>query len=100
STTGSPPMSSPAFGDQWVSPRNGAHLAELRGGTMAIVFPGESADYRAARNQLLEQEIGLRRAMEEVASCRRITCSRPGGQAAAQPGCGCRSCSRPARTRW
>jgi len=29
---------------------------------MAIVFPGESADYRAARNQLLEQEIDLRRA--------------------------------------
>ena len=38
---------------------------------MAIAFPGESADYRAARNQLLEQEIGLRRVMEEVAAARR-----------------------------
>jgi predicted dithiol-disulfide oxidoreductase (DUF899 family) len=38
---------------------------------MAIAFPGESAEYRAARNQLLEQEIGLRRAMEAVAAARR-----------------------------
>ena len=38
---------------------------------MAIAFPGESAEYRAARNRLLEQEIGLRRAMEAVAAARR-----------------------------
>src|SRR2546429_5979487 len=38
---------------------------------MAIAFPGESAGYRAARNLLLEQEIGLRRAMEAVAEARR-----------------------------
>ena len=38
---------------------------------MAIAFPGESAEYRAARNRLLEQEIGLRRAMEAVAVARR-----------------------------
>jgi predicted dithiol-disulfide oxidoreductase (DUF899 family) len=38
---------------------------------MAIAFPGESAEYRAARNQLLEQEIELRRAMEAVAAARR-----------------------------
>jgi predicted dithiol-disulfide oxidoreductase (DUF899 family) len=38
---------------------------------MAIAFPGESAQYRAARNWLLEQEIELRRAMEAVAAARR-----------------------------
>jgi predicted dithiol-disulfide oxidoreductase (DUF899 family) len=36
-----------------------------------IAFPGESADYRAARNRLLEQEIELRRATEAVAASRR-----------------------------
>ena len=38
---------------------------------MAIAFPGESAEYRAERNRLLEQEIELRRAMEAVAAARR-----------------------------
>ena len=38
---------------------------------MAIAFPGESAEYRAARDRLLEQEIGLRRAVEAVAAARR-----------------------------
>jgi predicted dithiol-disulfide oxidoreductase (DUF899 family) len=38
---------------------------------MSITFPGESADYRAARDRLLEQEIELRRAMEAVAAARR-----------------------------
>jgi len=38
---------------------------------MAIAFPGESTEYRAARNRLLEQEIELRRAMEAVAAARR-----------------------------
>ena len=38
---------------------------------MTIAFPGESAQYRAARNRLLEQEIELRRAMEAVAAARR-----------------------------
>ncbi len=38
---------------------------------MAIAFPGESAEYRAARDRLLEQEIELRRAMETVAAARR-----------------------------
>jgi predicted dithiol-disulfide oxidoreductase (DUF899 family) len=38
---------------------------------MKITFPGESAAYRAARDRLLEQEIDLRRAMENVASSRR-----------------------------
>ena len=38
---------------------------------MAIAFPGESAEYRAARNRLLEQEIELRRVMEAVAAARR-----------------------------
>ena len=39
---------------------------------MNIAFPGESAEYRAARARLLEQEIALRRAMEEVAASRRV----------------------------
>jgi predicted dithiol-disulfide oxidoreductase (DUF899 family) len=38
---------------------------------MSISFPGESEQYRAARNRLLEQEVELRRAMEAVASSRR-----------------------------
>ena len=38
---------------------------------MAIAFPGESSEYRTARNRLLEQEIELRRAMETVAATRR-----------------------------
>jgi predicted dithiol-disulfide oxidoreductase (DUF899 family) len=38
---------------------------------MGITFPGESPEYRAARDRLLEQEIELRRATEAVASARR-----------------------------
>ncbi len=38
---------------------------------MAIAFPGESPEYRAARDRLLEQEIELRRQMEAVAAARR-----------------------------
>jgi predicted dithiol-disulfide oxidoreductase (DUF899 family) len=38
---------------------------------MDVAFPGESAEYRAARNRLLAQEIELRRAMEAVAAARR-----------------------------
>jgi predicted dithiol-disulfide oxidoreductase (DUF899 family) len=38
---------------------------------MGIALPGESREYRAARNRLLEQEIELRRAMEAVAALRR-----------------------------
>jgi len=38
---------------------------------MHIRFPGESAEYRAARDRLLEQEIELRRATEAVAEARR-----------------------------
>ncbi len=38
---------------------------------MSVKFPGESAEYRAARDRLLEQEIDLRRAMEAVAATRR-----------------------------
>ena len=77
---------------------------------MSLTFPGESAEYRAARDRLLEQEIELRRAMEAVAAARREL--PPGGvvpedyvfEAAGRgrrprPTCGCRSCSRLARTR-
>ena len=38
---------------------------------MGIAFPGESSEYRTARDRLLEQEIELRRAMEAVAAARR-----------------------------
>ena len=38
---------------------------------MNVSFPGESAEYREARNRVLEQEIELRRAMEAVAAARR-----------------------------
>jgi predicted dithiol-disulfide oxidoreductase (DUF899 family) len=38
---------------------------------MGIALPGESPEYRAARDLLLEQEIALRRAMESVAATRR-----------------------------
>src|SRR5687767_10381394 len=34
-------------------------------------FPNESPEYRAARDRLLKQEIGLRRQMEAVAEARR-----------------------------
>jgi predicted dithiol-disulfide oxidoreductase (DUF899 family) len=44
---------------------------------MGITFPGESAEYRAARDRLLEREIDLRRAMEDVAVARRAL--PPGG---------------------
>jgi predicted dithiol-disulfide oxidoreductase (DUF899 family) len=42
-----------------------------------ISFPGESADYRAARGRLLDQEIELRRVTEAVAAARRAL--PPGG---------------------
>jgi predicted dithiol-disulfide oxidoreductase (DUF899 family) len=38
---------------------------------VTVTFPGESAEYRAARDRLLVQEIELRRAMEAVAAARR-----------------------------
>jgi predicted dithiol-disulfide oxidoreductase (DUF899 family) len=38
---------------------------------MGITFPGESREYRAARDRLLEREIELRRMMEAVAAARR-----------------------------
>ena len=44
---------------------------------MAISFPGESAEYRAARDRLVQREIELRRAMEDVAAARRAL--PPGG---------------------
>src|SRR5262249_10905768 len=43
----------------------------------SVSYPGESAEYRAARERLLEQEIELRRAMEAVAAARRAL--PPGG---------------------
>jgi predicted dithiol-disulfide oxidoreductase (DUF899 family) len=46
------------------------HVAE-KGQTMGATFPGESAEYRTARDRLLEREIDLRREMEAVAAARR-----------------------------
>jgi predicted dithiol-disulfide oxidoreductase (DUF899 family) len=44
---------------------------------VTVTFPGESAEYRVARDRLLEQEIELRRVTEEVAVSRRAL--PPGG---------------------
>jgi predicted dithiol-disulfide oxidoreductase (DUF899 family) len=44
---------------------------------MSVTFPGESAEYRAARERLLAREVELRRAMEDVAAARRAL--PPGG---------------------
>lgn len=38
---------------------------------MSVSYPGESREYREAREQLLQQEIDLRRQMEAVAAARR-----------------------------
>src|SRR5262245_9530057 len=50
------------------------------GDVMQVRFPGESAEYRTARDRLLQQEIELRRAMEAVAVARRAL--PPGGAVA------------------
>lgn len=47
---------------------------------MSVTFPGESAEYRAARERLLEQEAQLRRLTETVAAARREL--PPGGMVA------------------
>ena len=47
---------------------------------MGVSFPGESAEYRAARDRLLEQEADMRRAVEAVAAARRAL--PPGGAVA------------------
>src|SRR6266487_1082046 len=44
---------------------------------MNIAFPGESAEYRVARDRLLAREVELRSAMEAVAAARRAL--PPGG---------------------
>ena len=47
---------------------------------MGVSFPGESAEYRAARDRLLEQEADMRRPVEAVAAARRAL--PPGGAVA------------------
>ena len=75
---------------------------------MSVTFPGETKEYRAARDRLLEQEIELRRAIEEVAAARREASARRcvpedyvfQGPARRRPtDVGSRSSSRRARTR-
>src|SRR6266542_1657888 len=53
-----------------MSPRTSPDLL-VGAEAMSTTFPGESAEYRAARDRLLEQEIELRRATEAVAAARR-----------------------------
>jgi predicted dithiol-disulfide oxidoreductase (DUF899 family) len=52
-------------------------ILNMRREIVTTEFPGESADYRAARDRLLAQEIELRRATEAVAVSRRAL--PPGG---------------------
>ncbi len=56
------------------------HPAEQLAATNQAHYPGESAEYRAARNQLLAEEIDLRRHIERVAAQRRAL--PPGGELA------------------
>jgi predicted dithiol-disulfide oxidoreductase (DUF899 family) len=49
----------------------------MTGMPSSLSFPGESTEYRAARNRLLDQEVELRRSMEAVAAARRAL--PPGG---------------------
>src|ERR1700694_2053861 len=43
----------------------------MKGVIMSISFPGESREYRAARDRLLEREVELRQVSEAVAAARR-----------------------------
>ena len=52
---------------------------------MSISFPGESPEYRAARDRLLKQEVELRRATEAVGPFRRTTSSSRQDPAALRP---------------
>ena len=45
---------------------------------MGVTFPNESAEYRAARNKLLERDAALRREMEAVVA--KIRALPPGGR--------------------
>jgi predicted dithiol-disulfide oxidoreductase (DUF899 family) len=54
-----------------VSSRSTATSSAIERRTVSVTFPGESAEYRAARDRLLAQEIELRRTMEAVAAARR-----------------------------
>jgi len=56
----------------------GLHHNHFERTTVHVTFPGESTEYRAAREHLLEREIELRRAMEDVAVARRAL--PPGGE--------------------
>lgn len=74
-----------AIGEKWprscgpsmeIDPRERAdrcfrQIDQRRNPIVAISFPNESAEYRAARDDLLEQELRLRRATESVAEARR-----------------------------
>src|SRR2546423_15599778 len=58
--------------------RDDGGVQNYGGSAMSVNFPGESAEYRAARDQLLTQEIELRRSTEAVAAGRREL--PPGGE--------------------
>ena len=65
-----------ALGPAWVWPRARIRLGRVSEDA-AIQFPGESGEYRLARNRLLDAEAELRRAIERVAAQRRAL--PPGG---------------------
>jgi predicted dithiol-disulfide oxidoreductase (DUF899 family) len=48
-----------------------AETADREEPVVSVTFPGESAEYREARDRLLADEVELRRAMERVAAARR-----------------------------
>jgi predicted dithiol-disulfide oxidoreductase (DUF899 family) len=61
-----------------VPPQYAEAAAPSKEVAVGVSFPGESPEYRAARDRLLEQEIELRRASETVAASRRQL--PPGGE--------------------
>src|SRR5690349_21240190 len=80
------PRGGPAAGTRAVPPGRSPRRrpwAQVRLGSLSVdpttAFPGESSEHRLARNQLLEAEIELRRAIERVAAQRREL--PPGGAA-------------------
>src|SRR4029453_4803950 len=61
-----------------------------------LMFPDESSEYRAARDRLLEREIELRKAMDEVAAARRaLPLGGPVGEDYVFPGGGAGGAGRP-----
>jgi predicted dithiol-disulfide oxidoreductase (DUF899 family) len=71
SKTGSAPKSRSGSKTRAVSKTRAKSKAKAPTALHAARFPGESRDYRKARNKLLRAEIDLRRRIEDVAALRR-----------------------------